>query len=321
MEKKPLLLLVNLGTPDAPTPKALRRYLKAFLSDRRVVSLPPWLWQPLLRGIILPFRAPRSAAAYRSIWQSGGSPLLHYSQALADRLAEALADRATVKLAMRYGQPALAQVLEENPADEVIVLPLYPQYSSTTTASVLDACCQWTQNRLALPGLHFIRDYHRHPQYIQALADSIRAAWQQQKGEVLLFSFHGIPQRLDDGGDPYAAQCRETARRVAQALGLEDHQWQLMFQSRFGRETWLQPYATETLTRLAEQGTKSVDVICPGFAVDCLETLEEMAVENRDHFLQAGGEHYQYIPCLNDSAAQVALMQALFEAHVSRQDY
>ena len=319
MNNKPLLILVNLGTPEAPTPAALRRYLKAFLSDRRVVSLPAWLWQPLLRGIILPFRAPKSAAAYRAIWQKEGSPLMQYSRALVNKLSKALAGHASVRLAMRYGQPGLKEILEENPADEVVILPLYPQYSSTTTASVLDACCQWAKRRLNLPNLHFIRDYHQHPRYIQALADSIRQAWEKQRGELLLFSFHGIPERLDAGGDPYAKQCRETARRVARELGLENHQWQILFQSRFGREAWLKPYASETLRALAKEGVASVDVICPGFAVDCLETLEEMAVENRDLFLQAGGKHYQYIPCLNDSAAQVALMQALFEDHVSRQ--
>ncbi len=314
MEYKPLLVLVNLGTPDAPTAPALRRYLKEFLSDRRVVSLPPWFWQPLLRGVILPFRAPRSAAAYRAIWQEEGSPLLHYSSRLAEKLAQRLQGRVEVRLAMRYGQPDLAEALQQ-PAREVMLLPLYPQYSSTTTASVMDAYCQWASRRLELPNLVFVRDYHQHPAYIQALAGQIRQAWKTARGERLLFSFHGIPQRLADAGDPYAQQCRQTAEAVAGELGLESHQWQLVFQSRFGREAWLQPYANETLRALAKKGVASVDVICPGFAVDCLETLEEMAVENRDVFLQAGGQAYHYIPCLNDSEAQVALMAALWEAH------
>ena len=319
MREKPLLVLVNLGTPDAPTAPALRRYLREFLSDRRVVSLSPWLWQPLLHGVILPFRAPRSAAAYRAVWQDGGSPLLHYSRRLAEKLAQRLQGQAEVRLAMRYGQPALAAVLREHPARKVMLLPLYPQYSSTTTASVMDAYCQWARQQLNLPELVFVRDYHQHPAYIAALAGQIRQAWKNARGERLLFSFHGIPQRLADAGDPYARQCQQTAEAVAQALGLESHQWQLMYQSRFGREPWLQPYASETLRALAGQGVASVDVICPGFAVDCLETLEEMAVENRDVFLRAGGQAYHYIPCLNDSEAQVKLMAQLWETHAGRE--
>ncbi len=315
MREKPLLLLVNLGTPDAPEPAALRRYLKEFLSDPRVVSLPGWLWKPILYGVILPFRAPRSAAAYRAIWQAEGSPLLHHSRRLCRALEERLAGRAEVRLAMRYGRPSLAEVLDECPADQVFILPLYPQYSSTTTASVLDAFAHWAAGRVNLPGVGLLRDYHDHPRYIEALADSIRRAWKDGQGQRLLFSFHGIPRRLVRDGDPYEQQCRRTASLVAESLQLPQDRWQVMFQSRFGREQWLEPYAVDTLSALPSQGITEVDVICPGFAVDCLETLEEMARENRQLFLAAGGSKYRYIPCLNDSPAQVTLLAELFEDH------
>ncbi len=308
----PLLVLVNLGTPAAPTPAALRRYLAEFLSDRRVVSLSPWIWQPLLRGVVLPLRAPRSARAYRAIWQEDGSPLMHHSQALARAVAERLQGRMRVRLAMRYGEPSLATVLEEENPRHVMLLPLYPQYSSTTTASVMDAWGAWITGRHALPSVCILRDYYNHPAYITALANSVREAWQQQPpGERLLFSFHGIPERLDRAGDPYRQQCETTAQRVAEALDLKPDDWQLVFQSRFGRERWLSPYADQTLASLPARGVKSVDVICPGFAVDCLETLEEMAVENRQVFLQAGGERYRYIPCLNARDDHVQLMDIL----------
>ncbi|MGN6113556.1 MAG: ferrochelatase, partial [Luteimonas sp.] len=270
------VLLVNLGTPDAPTAPAVRRYLAEFLSDRRVVALPRWLWQPLLRLVILPRRAARVARKYASIWLPGGSPLAVHTR----ELAEAVAQRspgARVEYAMRYGTPALAPALARLRADgcrRVLVLPLYPQYSTTTTESVADVLAR-------VPGadVRMVRDYHLDAQWIGAVAGSIRAHWAERgRGEHLLLSFHGLPQRVVDNGDPYARQCEASARAIAAALGLAPGDWTLAYQSRFGAGKWLQPATVDTLDALAARGVRRVDVACPGFPADCLETLEEIAM-------------------------------------------
>lgn len=301
------LMLVNLGTPAAPTPRAVRRYLAQFLSDPRVVQIPRWLWWPLLRGVILPLRAGRVARKYASIWRADGSPLAALTRDLAMALQQALPGTRVVH-AMRYGDPEIASVLASLPRtgiDRVLVLPLYPQYSTTTTASVADAL---RDTRLPL---RMIDDYHLDPGWIAAVADSIRAHWQAQgRGGHLLLSFHGLPQRLVDAGDPYARQCEASAAAIAAALGLDATQWTLAYQSRFGRERWLQPATIDTLDALVARGVDTIDVACPGFAVDCLETLEEIAMMLAARVAERGG-HLRYIPCLNASAAHADVLAAI----------
>ncbi|WP_081770251.1 ferrochelatase [Luteimonas huabeiensis] len=302
------VLVVNLGTPDAPTPEAVRRYLREFLSDRRVVSLPPLLWQPILRLAVLPLRVKRVAGLYRGIWMEGGSPLLVYTRGLAEAMAPLLPG-VRVEHAMRYGRPGLAQALARLRAEgarRILVLPLYPQYSTTTTASVDDVA------RRAGDGVRVVQDYHLEPAWVAAVADSIRAAWAEGgRGERLLFSFHGIPQRVVDAGDPYQRQCRASTDAIARALGLGADEILMTFQSRFGKERWLQPYTDATLRALGDQGVKRVDVVCPGFAVDCLETLEEIALQNAELFREHGGQSLRYIPCLNDGPAHARALAAL----------
>ena len=297
------VLLVNLGTPCAPTAAAVRRYLSEFLMDPRVVQLPRLLWWPLLHGLVLPLRSARVARKYAQVWMPGGSPLAVQTAALAEAV-QARLPGLRVGHAMRYGSPAFAGVLARLRADgakRVLVLPLYPQYSTTTTASVGDLV---ERARTEDSGIGMVADYHLHPRWVAAVADSIRAHRERHgAGKRLLFSFHGIPERLVVAGDPYARQCEASAAAIAGALGLPGDAWQLAYQSRFGRERWLQPYTSEVLEALAGEGVKRVDVVCPGFAVDCLETLEEIAVENAALFRQAGGEALAYIPCLNDSPA------------------
>ncbi|WP_435594084.1 ferrochelatase [Proluteimonas luteida] len=307
----PAVLLVNLGTPDAPTPKAVRRYLAEFLHDRRVVALTRWLWCPLLHFVILPLRSPRVAKLYAGIWMDAGSPLAVHTARLAQALAPQLPG-AAVGHAMRYGRPSLRSALEAIKADgdrRVLVLPLYPQYSTTTTASVGDVvdAVFGDSGRARMLG-----DYHLDAGWVEAVAASIRTHWDAHgRGERLLFSFHGIPQRLSDAGDPYARQCRASTDAIARALGLADDEVLLTFQSRFGREPWLQPYTDMTLKALGEAGVRSVDVVCPGFAVDCLETLEEIALQNAEVFRAHGGRSLRYIPCLNDSPAHAGALAAL----------
>lgn len=305
-ESPPALLLVNLGTPDAPTASAVRRYLAEFLHDHRVVQLTRWLWCPLLHFVILPLRSPKVALKYASVWLPGGSPLAVHTAALADRVQAALPD-CQVAHAMRYGSPSVAaalRALRDRGVKRVRVLPLYPQYSTTTTASVADAIASHG-NGLQV---EMLQDYHRDPDWAAAVARSIRAHWDLHgRGDRLLLSFHGIPQRLVHAGDPYASQCEASTAAIAEALGIPRDEILLTFQSRFGRERWLQPYTQQTLEALAADGVRTVDVACPGFAVDCLETLEEIAVENAHAFVAAGGDTLRYIPCLNagDAHAQV----------------
>ncbi|MGY6553613.1 MAG: ferrochelatase [Wenzhouxiangella sp.] len=316
------ILLVNLGTPEAPTAKALRPYLKQFLGDPRVVEVPRPIWWLILNGIILPFRAPKSAKAYAEVWTDQGSPLLANSQRLAEKLkAEIQSDlpEVSVALAMSYGQPSIKNALEGFKAENVqrlLVLPLYPQYSATTTASVFDQVTSWMQGQRWFPELRFINDYYREAAWQQAIADSI-ADFQKDHGQPdkLMFSFHGIPKRNLLAGDPYYCQCQYSARQIADRLGLHAEQWLASFQSRLGRAEWLKPYTDQTLEELGHAGVKQLHVVCPGFSIDCLETLEEIAMEGKEEFIEAGGEDLKYIPCLNDSDAHVAALSALCRRH------
>lgn len=312
---KPGVLLINLGTPSASTPKAVRDYLAEFLSDKRVVELPACLWQPLLKFVILPIRARRSAKLYQSIWMDEGSPLTVYTQRLAKKLQISLADQFKVVLAMRYGKPNLEAGLQELLAagvSSIVILPLYPQYSAATTASCFDKISQLLQQSRLIPNLRFIASYFDHPLYIQAITHRIKQfRAEQAKNSYLLFSFHGLPQRCIELGDPYQQQCVTTVGLIAECLRLSADEYQLVFQSRFGKAQWLQPYCEVVLQQLPAQGIKNVTIICPGFVVDCLETLEEISKRYRELFLKAGGENFNYIPALNDSADQVQLLMSL----------
>ncbi|OAB62550.1 ferrochelatase [Leptolyngbya valderiana BDU 20041] len=314
--------MVNLGTPDAPTAPALRRYLRQFLSDPRVIEVPKPIWWFILNGIILPFRAPKSARAYASVWTEHGSPLLVQNRALARKLEKELQKtlpRVDVMLAMSYGQPSIDQAIDRLRAENIqrlLVLPMYPQYSATTTASVFDAVTRSLSRLRWLPEVRFINDYCNEPAWLDAIADSIRR-YRAEHGsaEQLVFSFHGIPKRNLLAGDPYYCQCQASARQIVDRLGLPDGSWTTTFQSRLGKAEWLKPYTDKTLQTMAKNGTRHVQVICPGFSIDCLETLEEIKEENREEFLEAGGERLDYIPCLNDSDAHVALLADLCRKH------
>lgn len=307
-----MLVLANLGTPAAPTAQAVSAYLDEFLTDPRVVQLPQWLWRPLLRRVILPKRSPVVAKKYASIWMPGGSPLAVHTQRLAQAVQARLPQWQVVH-AMRYGAPSLADVLRTALAGgvrDIRVLPLYPQYSTTTTASVADAIAEVGTDgaRIAMLG-----DYHAHPAWVGAVADSIRAHWQANgRGDRLLLSFHGLPQRVVDAGDPYAAQCEASTAAIAHALGMERGEIELAYQSRFGKGKWLQPSTDARLLALAAQGVRTIDVACPGFAADCLETLEEIAQQEAERFRAAGGGTLRAIPCLNsapghaDAIAEIA---------------
>lgn len=317
------VLLVNLGTPDAPTAPAVRRYLAEFLHDHRVVSLSRWLWCPILHFIILPLRGPKVAKKYAQIWMEGGSPLAVHTRDLAAAMQDRLPGL-RVAWAMRYGNPAMAGTVAALRADgvrRIVLLPLYPQYSTTTTASVTDVAERLAREAGDALRIDTIVDYHLDPAWIAAVAASIRAHWAQHgRGERLLFSFHGIPQRLVDAGDPYRAQSQASVDAIVAALadepGFEPAQAMLTFQSRFGREPWLQPYTDKTLEALAAQGVKRIDIVCPGFAVDCLETLEEITVENDALFRAAGGDALRYIPCLNAAPAHADALAALARRRV-----
>ncbi len=317
------VLLVNLGTPEQPTAGAVRRYLAEFLSDPRVVEAPRPVWLLILYGVILTTRPQRSAAAYQKIWSAQGSPLLHVSQQLAGKLRAVLqqADRGTeLLLGMRYGRPSIGQALETlrtRGLRRLLVLPLYPQYSAATTATTYDAVAAVLKRWRWVPELRIINNYHLHPDYLAALADSVREFWSHNpQPERLLLSFHGLPQDYVDAGDPYESQCRATANILAKTLSLTSDQWQLSFQSRLGPRAWLKPYTDDTLKKWCREGIKRVHVLCPGFAVDCLETLEEIALANKQIFLNAGGEEFHYIPALNDSAAHVRALENIAREHM-----
>jgi len=303
------ILVTNLGTPDAPTPQALRRYLKQFLSDPRVVEIPRIAWWPILNGIILNVRPKKSAAKYQSIWTEEGSPLKVHTERQAKLLGGYLLSRGhtdvEVAFGMRYGTPSIESGLNNLVArgcDRIVVLPLYPQYAASTTASTHDAVADWARTMRNLPGLNFVRNFHDHAGYIDALAGSVRDHWQREGGasDMLLMSFHGLPQYTLREGDPYHCECLKTGRLLAEALDLRPGAWRVTFQSRFGKAEWLQPYTADTLAQLAAQKLRRLDVICPGFPGDCLETLEEIAIEGKEIYQHAGGGAYAYIPCLNE---------------------
>ena len=316
------VLLVNLGTPDEPSPGAVRRYLAEFLWDPRVIEMPRPLWWLILHLIILRVRPRKSAHAYQKIWTPEGSPLLIESQAVADglqsRLQARLGDRVRVALGMTYGRPSIADVLEQFRRENVqrlLVLPMYPQYSATTAGSIFDRVTRQLATWRWLPELRIVNQYWQEDAYIAALADSIEAHWQRHGRKHLLFSFHSIPKRYFLAGDPYHCFCHATARLVAERLQLGQDEWSLGFQSRFGREEWLKPYVDLLLLDYARQGPKQVTLVCPGFATDCLETLEEIDMQNRTAFLEGGGEAFDYVPCLNSSDAQLALYEQLVLKH------
>lgn len=312
------VLLVNLGTPDKPTPKALSRYLWQFLTDPRVVDLPKWKWFPLLKGVILPLRAKRVAKNYASIWTEQGSPLLAITRQQQQALQQYFDDRQLaicVEIGMTYGNPSIPSAVEKLLAqhvDKIIVLPLYPQYSSSTTGAVFDAFAESLKTQRGMLPFEFIHSYHLNETYIEALTDSIKTQFHDD--EYLLFSFHGIPLRYEIMGDYYREHCKQTVLAVVDRLGLTENQWGLTFQSRFGREEWLQPYTDKFLETAASQNIQKVAVVCPGFAADCLETLEEIEEENKENFLSNGGIAYRYIPALNATPKHIEMMANLILA-------
>ena len=314
------VLVVNLGTPDAPDRKSVRRYLKQFLSDPRVVEFPRWLWWLILNAIILNIRPSKSARAYRQIWTEQGSPLLVISKDQVTGISKILSGRfnqhVKVELGMSYGNPSISDGLKRlhhAAVSNLIVLPLYPQYSGSTVGSVFDAVSSSIGKWRWVPKIHFVSAYYDHPGYIKALANKVRKCAQ---GDHLVMSFHGVPKRYILGGDPYDQQCRKTAQLLAKQLKLTENQWSIVFQSRFGREEWIKPYCDEQLKALPAQGVKSVDVICPGFSADCLETLEEINMQNRELFVESGGEQFNYIACLNDDEEHLNFLVELVSNYI-----
>lgn len=321
---KTAVVLINLGTPDAPTAQAVRTYLKQFLWDRRVVEIPRALWWLILHGIILPFRSKKSAEKYATIWTNEGSPLLIHTRKQAMLLKGYLGERGHdvhVSFAMRYGSPSIPKVLAQLKVEgyqRILILPAYPQYSATTTASNFDAVTQHYQETRHLPELRFINNYHDHAAYIQALKVSVLTSWESNgRPEKLVMSFHGLPKAFLLRGDPYHCECHKTARLLAEQLGLSKDEYVVSFQSRLGRAEWLQPYTETTVRTLAQQGVKRIDVICPGFLADCLETLEEISIEIRQVFLTAGGQQFNYIPCLNESTEGIQALADISEQHLA----
>lgn len=321
------VLLCNLGTPDAPTTPAVRRYLSQFLHDRRVVEIPRAIWCPILHGLVLRTRPAQSAKRYASIWTPEGSPLTVWTDKQAKLLAGYLGERGhrvAVRFAMRYGSPSIPSVLNELKAAgarRVLVVPMYPQYCAATTASAADAVYAWGKKERSLPELRFVNRFHDDPRYIDALAKRLSDHWMTHgRGEKLVMSFHGMPKRTQKLGDPYFNECMETARLVAARAGVKPDRLVVTFQSRLGRAEWLQPYTEPTLVQLAKQGVKKVDVMCPGFVADNLETLEEIAQEARDAFLKAGGTEFNYVPCLNDQHEWMAALTALALRHLQGWD-
>ena len=318
------VVLVNLGTPDQPTRSAVRRYLKEFLSDPRVVEIPRLVWWCILNMIILPFRSGKSAKKYESIWTREGSPLKVHTQKQAMLLRGALGERGhdalRVVMAMRYGSPSLPEVLDKLKAEHcerVVILPAYPQYSGTTTASIYDAVFAHYAKVRNMPELRMVKHYHDHDSYIDALHDSVLAFWETNgRGQKLLMSFHGVPKRTLLLGDPYHCECYKTARLLAAKLRLKPDEYVVTFQSRFGKAEWLQPYTAPTLQQLARDGVERIDVICPGFTSDCLETLEEIGMEAKHDFLAAGGKQFHYIACLNEDPAWIAGLAEIAEQHL-----
>jgi ferrochelatase len=317
------ILLCNLGTPDAPTAAAVRRYLREFLSDPRVVEIPRAIWLPLLHGIILPLRSGKSAAKYAAIWTPEGSPLKVYTERQAALLQEQMSargHRVVVRYAMRYGNPSMASqldALKDAGATRILVLSAYPQYSATTTASVIDAVNTWVTRTRLVPELRFVNRYHDDAGYIEALARRVETHWREHgKPDHLLMSFHGVPERTLMRGDPYHCECHKTGRLLATRLGLAKTDYTVSFQSRFGKAKWLEPYTEPTLQALAERGVGRVDVVCPGFTSDCLETIEEIGMEGKEAFLMAGGREYHAIACLNDQPAWITALADIAQQHM-----
>ncbi len=318
------VLLTNLGTPDAPTPAALRKYLAQFLSDPRVIETPRWIWWFILHGVILRVRPRHSAKAYRAVWTEAGSPLLAISEkqcgAIRSELDKDAGPSVRVELGMRYGNPSIRSALEKLQAYKVrklVILPLYPQYSAATTASTFDAVAGVLKTWRHIPEVRMITGYHDDPGYIDALAESVRSQWAQSgRPDKLLFSFHGLPRSYVLAGDPYADECRATARLLARQLDLDEGLWDVSFQSRFGPREWLQPYTDKLLQEWGGSGIGHVHVICPGFAADCLETLEEIKLQNRDFFLAAGGKTFSYIPALNDRPRHITALCDIIRTHI-----
>ncbi len=314
------VLLVNLGTPTAPTAAAVKTFLSEFLHDKRVVDMSRFIWCPLLHGIILPIRAPKVAKLYQSVWMEDGSPLMVYSKRQAVALHKLL--DMPVELGMTYGEPSIKSgigKLEAQGCEKIIILPLYPQYSRTTSAAVFDQLAKQYKKTPVLPDFSLIHNYHDHPLYIKALADSIKRSWQENgQADYVLCSYHGIPQRFVDNGDIYAAHCEQTTHLLANELGLSSEQIGMSYQSRFGREVWLQPYTSEVLKSLPSKGIKSLDIISPAFSSDCLETLEELSKECREIFMAAGGDKYTCIPCLNDDPLHIEMMADLITSKISQ---
>lgn len=309
------VLLTNIGTPHEPTASAVRHYLKEFLNDRRVVEIPRLIWWPILYGVILPFRSKKSAKLYQKIWTEHGSPLLYHSEKLRKAIAEKL--EIPVALGMHYGNPSIASALAElqkQQVDKILILPLYPQYSATTTASTFDHVANALKKWRVIPNLQMITDYASHPLYIKALAQSIRSAQKEHMPQKIVFSFHGIPKQFITAGDPYQTRCEKTITLLAEELGINPQDYLLTFQSRLGRAEWLTPYTSELLGELPQQGIRDIQIICPGFAVDCLETLEEIAIQGKEQFLKKGGEQFHYIPALNDSELHVQLFVQLIQS-------
>lgn len=325
------VLLVNLGTPSAPTAPAVRRYLAEFLSDPRVVEIPGWAWQPILRGVVLTTRPAASAAKYAKVWTKDGSPLAVHSERQKILLKGMLglrakreglpSDHVVVELAMRYGEPSIASKLDAlraAGAARILVLPLYPQYAASTTATVFDAVAAHLTGARRVPGMRFVDAFHDDPGYVKALAQDVNDYWTKHgRPEHLVLSFHGLPRRSLDLGDPYHCHCHVTARLLARELGLEPKQWTLAFQSRFGKAEWLKPYTAEVLAVLGREKTRRVDVFCPGFVADCLETLEEIGMEGRETFVRAGGGDFHAIPCLNEHPRWIAALTDLAWKHLS----
>ena len=319
------ILLINLGTPEAPTAQALRPYLKEFLWDRRVVEIPRPLWWLILNGIILNTRPRKSAEKYAAIWRPEGSPLKHFTERQSQLLAEALSERTSAPLAvdyaMRYGKPAVAekiQAMKARGVERLLVVPLYPQYAASSSGSALDAVWATLTHTRNPPEIRALRHFHDDAGYLAALRQSIEAYWAQNgRPDVLVMSFHGVPRRSLDLGDPYHCECHKTGRLLAESLGLSDKQYRITFQSRFGKAEWLQPYTDKTLEELGRAGTRRLNIVCPGFVADCLETLEEIALEGKATFLNAGGGEFRHIPALNDRPVWIGALADLVMAHLA----
>ncbi len=318
------VLFVNLGTPTSPTAESLKIYLKEFLSDPRVVEIPKLLWWPILNLIILNFRPKRSAEKYASIWSKNGSPLRFFSEKQVEKVEKEFLKKGInikVMLAMRYGNPSIEETVKEFKkltVNKILILPLYPQFSASTTATVFDKVFEQLIKMRNPPAIRTVKSFHDKSYYVSSIAESIKNFWKtNSKPQVLVFSFHGIPKRSLLKGDPYHCQCHKTARLIADELNLDDREWQICFQSRFGKAEWLKPYTSETIIEMAKEGITDINVVCPGFISDCLETLEEIAIELREDFLSAGGINFRYIPCLNDSNLGISMLTNLIEEETS----